>query len=350
MSLPAYALCSLADLKDEVRAQGIGVDALLERIIGRCSLGVEARALRGRRVIYRGPIESSTSVVNVQAFTSGALTLAGQPAGARTLLATLTGDTDRTVTAGVVTVTGTVGGVPGQTETFDFGTGAAEIHGVKFFTAVSAAALAGAVGGGAGDKVSVGTSKGYVEYHSPGLRSGGGGVYGSGGGIYGSGGGGGYDASNYAYGPPILYTTDWPIQNVYEVNEDYTRAFASPTVLVADTDYLLNARDGELRRLSGSYEGYWLKGLRSVRLIHSAGYAGLAAVPQDIADFTLRLAALTYREIVRQQQGITSQSDVTGNVTVISRFASSSLTEAMCEELAEHRMVRYGPLPERDAA
>ena len=318
MALPAYALATVSDLRSEVSAGSGGADTLLERIIRRVSRRTENRVLRGRRVIYRAPIEVAALVVASILPANGGLAIANQPGGARTLAITIT-DADRSITAGTLTVTGTVDGVAGQTETFDLGAGVSELHGVKFFTAVSAAAIAGLVGAVDPDRIQVGTSKGYIEYFSPRgcVRQ--------------------------------LRSIDWPIQYVAEVNEDLARLYAAGTALVAGSDYLLNARDGELTRLCpGTYgEGFWTYGPRTVRMTSSAGYAGLASVPEDITGFVLEASAAVFREITDRRQGVTDESNqITGHVA----RAIARITDDMAEDLAEYRAARYAPLPEREAA
>jgi hypothetical protein len=229
-----------------------------------------------RRLVYRAPGEDpeNDNIVVAVTYANGPLTVEGQPGpGGRTLIVTLT-----TATAGTITVTGTVSGVPGTTEVFDAANGLVQ-HGVKFFTAISGIIVAGAGGGG---QVKVGSSAGYIEYHSP------------------------------RYGAEIK-ALEWPIRQVAEVNEDLSLVFGASTVLVETTDYEIRKERRALARVSGRLAFPWLIGHRVVRLTYSAGYFGTASVPRDIKEVACRLSAWGFREALKSEPGMASGSNATGS-------------------------------------
>ena len=271
-----------------------------------------------RRFVYRAPPEiqgSANIVAEVTLLGASNLTVLGDPtAPGRTLIVTKT-DADGSVTAGLLTVTGTVAGVAGVNEVFDLALGPV-LHGVKFFTAISAAALSGVVGAAAADMVKIGTSLGSVEYHSP------------------------------CRGSSKLLTLERPLRQVLEVNEDIDRAYGSTTVLVAGTGYQVRDSEmGHLVRLSSSFESYWAPGYRPIRLLYSAGYFTSANVPLAVKEVCLRLAAMMCREQQGKTWGLSGQSNPEGNWQ---RFDPVGLTEAMQQSLGPHMRARINLTGERD--
>jgi hypothetical protein len=316
--LAPYALVTLAELKAFLPVEDTGQDAQLERSIERASLVVENYL--DRRLIYRAPpeVEGSANIVAATAVANGALVVANQPnAAGRTLILTLN-DADRSVTAGTVTVTGTVAGVAGVTEVFDLADGPWQ-HGVKFFTAISGIVVAGLGGTFVGDTLKVGSSVGYVEYHT--LRKG-------------------------VFGVTDLITIERPLRQVLEVNEDLTLTFGTGTRLTVTTDYTLAVSGGVIRRVYANLPRGWYTSYRSVRVTYSAGYAGRANVPADIKYEAMRLAGLLFFEAQQKRIGVSSVSDGTGSTT---RFGAASLTAAAQEALAPYmRAEIFGRTGERD--
>lgn len=310
--LPGFALCSLADLKEEIPVGGTTKDAQLEKVIVRVSRAILQTGLRGRAIVFQPPIEDASRIVASVLLANGALTLAAQPAGARTIVVSIT-DADRSLTAGTLTITGTVAGVAGVTETFDLAQGVDELHGGKFFTAISGAVVSGLVGNGAGDLIRVGTSKGYVEYYSPSICR------------------------------AELFSRDWPIVNIAELNEDSDRAYAAATQLVEGTAFIVDRESGTLRRI----DGYWQHGPRSIRNTHSAGAIGLANVPADVRDVALQASSRLWQNRTRHRGGKDAETNALGSVTI---NAERLLTSAEREQLAEWAARPYGPRPEREAA
>jgi hypothetical protein len=317
VALAAHAQVSLAELKEYLGETGSGEDANLERAIMRASGLVEAEGVGGRRLIYRGPVEDDDNIVASAAIADGALTVAASPNSAgRTLVVTKT-DADRSVTAATLTMTGTVGGTAGETEAFDLSLADVQ-HGVKFFTAVSAAAITVTAGAQAIDTVKVGTSEGYTELFSP-----------SGTGI-------------------LICPVEWPIQNVINVNEDADRVFAAATDLVEDTDFEIRNRSSirrALARIDDSLDFAWIAGRRVIRVRYSAGYKTSAAVPEQIKGVCLELAAWYHQHTTRKEFGLSTRSDGIGSVT---RSGPPMLTTGMRAALGSYWRAEAGITAERD--
>lgn len=302
MALAAYSFATLAEAKAFLIATGTAKDSQLELALMQASRALEAYL--GRRIVYRAPpeVDGAANIVASVTLANGSLTVAAQPgSGGRTLIVTVT-DTDRSLTAGQLVVTGTVGGVAGTTETFDLAAGVPQ-HGVKFFTAISGAVVSGLAGHGAGDVVKVGSSEGYVEYHSPCEQL-------------------------------IVSLLEWPIQQIRDVNEDPGRAYATSTQLVAATDYIAQKGNGFLIRQSFPSPMSWSDGWRAVRAVYSGGYYGQANVPADLKGACLRLTGLLYDETQKGRLGVSSMADAVGNWT---RFGPASLTQELREAVASHK-------------
>lgn len=318
MALKPYALVSLAELKEFLPAQGTLKDAALEAAINRASLIIEAYL--DRRIVYRAPaeVDGAANIVASRTLTDetvpgGSIT---QPNSAgRTLIVTLT-DADRSVTAGTVTVTGTVAGVAGTTEAFDLSLGA-PLYGVKFFTAISSVVVSGCAGQGAGDAYRVGSSLGYVEYHT--------------------------------VNPPSceLVALERPFRQVLEVNEDWSRLYATGTKLVENTDYELSGPRGIIRRTyPGKTLRSWYTWFRAVKVVYTAGFFTLANVPPDIKYEAMRLAALLFKETADGRLGVSSMSDAAQNIT---RFSPAMLTRESRDALTPHiRPEQFGRTGQRD--
>ena len=146
---------------------------------------------------------------------------------------------------------------------------------------------------------------------------------------------------------PSLSTRQWPIITVTSVHECSTwpRTWASSTLLTADTHYTVSKPYGVIHRLGTSGATSWASGLRSVRVIYTAGYTQ-AAVPQRIKAVVLRLVGAMWAESERKLHGISSQSDQLGNFT---RFSVARLTDDMKGELTGERRARFFETGEVDA-
>ena len=315
MALPDNALVTLAELKEFIPVEGTGKDSVLERAIGRASAAIEGEGAGGRRLVYRGPVEDDDNIMASATLANGASTpaIAAQPNSAgRTLVVTRV-DADRGLTAGTLTVTGTVGGVAGTTEAFDL-TQSEVLHGVKFFTAISALALAGVAGAGNGDTLKIGTSAGYTELYSP------------------------------SGGQSEVRPEQWPVRSVVQVHESYDRVFDATTLLVVTTDYELR-NQGTIRRaiarLDGGLDSTWTAGHRVVQARLSAGYKGPAEVPQKIRGVCCELAAWLF---TRKEYGLTSTSDGLGSRSF---SGPPMLTAGMKAELGEFYRAELLPTCER---
>lgn len=291
--LPAYALASLSELKAEGLIGGSNTD-LAERSLARASRIVE-EYLR-RRIVFRAPTDDDDRIVASTPAANGALTVAANPpAPGRVLVVTV----GQGITGGTLSCQGTVAGA-NATKTFDLSLGVSQLYGVDFFTAVSAATISGLQGAGS---IKVGTSEGYVEYHTPAAAA---------------------DASK-------LWPLEYPIRSLLAVYEDSAREYAASTLLTAD-QYIAGA--DVVRRVSGPSPACWMDAWRAMKLIYAGGCFTAANVPADIKDVALRLAVRIYREADQKRQDAASVSDDRGSVT---RFGPASLTEQMRAQLAPHR-------------
>ena len=195
--------------------------------------------------------------------------------------------------------------------------GNGRLHGVKFFTAISAAALSVLAGQAAGDLIKVGTSVGYTEFHSP-------------------------------DGGSEIIPIEWPIRSVVEVNEDLNLVYGTPTAL--DTGSYAVRQSSSVRRriarISDLMDFAFYAGYRVVRLRYSAGYKGAAAVPPMIKGACLELAAWHYQYADKKDFGLTSRTDATGS---ISRSGPPMILAGMANRLASHIRAEFDRSGERDS-
>lgn len=308
MAISAYAGVSLTKAKSYMPASGTAKDTFLEDEILRWTREIERHL--GRRLVFRAPTETSeNAIVNGVSWTTGVIAVANQPTSpGRTLVVTWTA-----ATAGTLTVTGTVGGVAGITEVFDSANGLTQ-YGVKFFSAISAAAAAGATGGGT---VTVRPSKGYVEYHTP---------------------------QPFARMPHVLRAREFPILYVGDLNEDPDRTFGSTTTLVEGTGFETVDRE-LLVRTSGKLPIKWALGYRSVKVCYSAGYFTTVNVPAEIQSVLCELVAWSYRHSQWGQQGLTSGSDSTGTFVL---SGPPMITSEMAARLRDFKVQDVCPTGSRD--
>lgn len=316
MALASYAQVTLAELKRYITAKGSTKDQELEDAIALASEDTED-ALGGRRVVYRGPIEDDDNVMASATLANGdsTPTIAGQPNSAgRTLVVTRV-DADRGLTQGTLTVTGTVAGVAGVTEAFDL-TDGDELHGVKFFTAVSGLALTGVAGSGEGNTLRIGTSPGYTEYHSP------------------------CDSS-------VITPMEWPIQNVAEVNEDVNRTFPTATALTTAQYEIREPYSARRRvaRVSSSLDFAFYSGYRVVKLRYSGGYRTQASVPSKIKAVCQELAAWYFQHADRKQFGLSASTDASGSRTF---SGPPIITSGLRGRLAAYVRPEFAVTAERD--
>jgi hypothetical protein len=130
-----------------------------------------------------------------------------------------------------------------------------------------------------------------------------------------------------------LYLNQYPIISVTSVHETYARTYDATTLLVVDTDYVIETDEGALVRVAGATYGPtpWAGGYRAVKAIYVAGYKSPSggavgtALPADLVAIARRLCARMWKEQERRQWDVSSQSDAAGNFT---RFGAATLTDA----------------------
>lgn len=274
MALAPHALVTVAEL---VAALGRGAESAFEAIINSASRAIESHCRR--RLVYRAPVEGLASVVASVLPANGALTVVPL-AGPRTLIVDIT-DPDRSL-GGTLTITGTVAGAS-VSRTFDLARGGRQ-HCPDFFTGTPTIALSGVSGATSSDRISVGTSEGYCEFHSPPETA------------------------------PVVRLMNWPVVQVLSVHESSDRTWDSDSILTVDDDFAVSREAGTLTRLSGGAPSLWAPGWRTVRTIHSDGYRS-TAVPEDLRYACTRLCALMWREQDSKTYGVQGSSNETGNWT-----------------------------------
>lgn len=305
--LPRYALCTLADVKRRFPVQGAETDAALEDAIAAASREIEG--VVGRRLVFRAPtvdddaLIASTSVPTTAGTTTPAS--AGAPSASGSILVLTVTDANRRLLAGgitaTLTITGTVAGVAGTTETFDLCAGVSPVYGTKFFTAISARSLVVTGSPVSGPTFKLGTSAGYLDYFSP--------------------------SANRS----SLWLPDWPVQQIASLYEDSNRGYAADTLLVEDTDFCVEGDSvgrsrGVLVRTSSATGGEdgWETGYRAEKLTWSGGYRTVAGVPDDVRAACVRTAMSYYSAERRNNFGVSTQSDPMGNFT---RFGAPGLSD-----------------------
>lgn len=320
MALHPGSLATIPALRDYLQLKGKDRDGALEIALGQASEDIEGEGLGGRRGVYRGPVESYTSVAAAQSIktrfeapNNGAISIAGAPDSTGRTLVVRKVDADRSITAGTLTVSQAS---PALTETFNLADGD-ELHGVKFFTATVTATLSGCVGYALEDTIEIGTSEGYTEFYSP--------------------------CGTEAAIVPI----EWPLLYVAAIHEDYNQLYGSDTLLVAGTDYALRNRDSCLRqivRLSSGLATPWMAGDRAVRGRLSAGWIGTAGVPPSVRGVCLELAAWYYMHADGKEFGLQSRTYEAGTVV---RSGAPMLTEGMLRRLSREWRPDARPTAER---
>lgn len=302
-------LVTLAEFKAYLPVTGSARDDAARNAITRASRLLEAAG--DQRYVYRAPaeVDGAANLVAAQAWADGAITAAAHPsADGRTLIVSWS-----TATAGTLTATGTVNGVAGVTEVFDVANGTTQ-HGVKFFEGDVVYTAADADGDGT---VSVGSSLGYVEYHTP------------------------------RGGACAIKALERPLRQLLSVHEDPACLYGADTLLEASTDYAVVTSMSRIRRVSSSIDTSWAIGRRAVKLVYSAGYFGTANVPQDLKGICLRLATLMFYETEKDRFGLVTQAGAMGSYT---RFSPATVTQDLYNELWTGGYVRtqLEPTGERD--
>jgi hypothetical protein len=151
-----------------------------------------------------------------------------------------------------------------------------------------------------------------------------------------------------------LRLSQWPTIAVTSVYEDSSRAFAAASLLTVTTDYIVSAPEGRLIRVLSAQPTSWRTGWRVIKVVHSAGYlktdatpVGALAVPDDLKDAALKLAAKLWMESTRQQWGVSGMSDNAGNWT---RLEATALSKDILAQIAPFNRYGFGDHTwERDA-
>src|SRR5574341_1623648 len=123
-----------------------------------------------------------------------------------------------------------------------------------------------------------------------------------------------------------LYLNEWPIVSVTSVNEDSARVYGSGSLLVADTDYVIQKQSGKLVRVSGATPKPWLWSWRAIKVVYIAGYQNMSGtivgadpVPFEILRVFDELVTWIYRQRGgfggSREAGLVSMTDAMGNRT-----------------------------------
>ncbi len=138
-----------------------------------------------------------------------------------------------------------------------------------------------------------------------------------------------------------LYTKQWPIISVTSVHEDTNRGYGADYLLTVNTDYIVIQPEGVLIRTnsSTSEQQLWSTGFRAIKVVYTAGYATRDDVPNGLKRICLNFAAEIYKEITRQNFGM---SDISDSVGSYKRFGPAILTSGMEKELDFYRRYTFG--------
>jgi hypothetical protein len=140
-----------------------------------------------------------------------------------------------------------------------------------------------------------------------------------------------------------LRPRNWPIIEIVSIHEDtaWPRTYGAGSLLTLDVDYqIVRGQRDYIRRIgTGGGLRHWATGTRAIKVVGRFGYADTASVPARIKARAKELAALKFRELDRQAQGVSSQGDAVGNFT---RFGAARITTEMrAASQAEYRLERY---------
>ena len=137
----------------------------------------------------------------------------------------------------------------------------------------------------------------------------------------------------------VLRLHEWPAISVTSVHEDSNRVYGSTTLLVEDTDYIVESSSdaAELIRISGAAETTWGAGFRAIKVIYAGGYTQ-ALAPRKLKRITLELLAMQYRDIAGQTQGLSNVSDGLGS---FQRFGPPFVTSEMRRRLSSFKRTEF---------
>lgn len=303
-ALSLRCLAGLKEIKTELRITDTARDEEIAALADRVAEVFEDYA--DRKFVYRGDLETANAIVAAQSWANGSLTLAGQPAGIRSIHVEWS---KAEAMAGSALVTGTLLGAA-VTETFVCPSEGGMLRGTKLFDAITSVVVSGAPA--SAGTVNFGTVLPYEEYHS-------------------------FDEVRRAE----IYLLERPVLVIGEFCEDVGRAYAASTRLTGN-DYALSNEMGKVIKTKGMLgidfpEDYFFRfpqklptfawGPRVLRIKYTAGFkydALRSNVPGSLRDGYLQQIAVRWREADRKMQGTSSTSDAAGGT---SRFSKGDLLE-----------------------
>lgn len=98
----------------------------------------------------------------------------------------------------------------------------------------------------------------------------------------------------------LFYTREYPINAVTSLYDDPSRAYGASTLLTLGTHYLIYAEEGRIQLVStpgvsvvtSRETAKFNKGQQNIKIVYTAGYNGLAAVPDEIVQACTEWALL----------------------------------------------------------
>lgn len=142
---------------------------------------------------------------------------------------------------------------------------------------------------------------------------------------------------------PYFHTREFPIISVVSLHESMNRSYDSGALLTEDTDFIAqkgNDTRGKIWKISSgtAFPNNFDPGVELVKLIYTAGFNGIASVPEDLRIACKRCVGRLYREIDRKLQGVSNMSDQLGNIT---RFSDKLMPPEVKEILDLHMRKTY---------
>lgn len=107
-------------------------------------------------------------------------------------------------------------------------------------------------------------------------------------------------------GSDELMLNNYPVLEIASVHDDPIREFGASSLLVEDTDFLVDAAAGILTGLPG--HPVFFRGKRTIKVAYSAGYAD-DAIPHDLKDAVLMIVQHHYKRMYQDQRiGLASET------------------------------------------
>jgi hypothetical protein len=135
-------------------------------------------------------------------------------------------------------------------------------------------------------------------------------------------------------GASVLQLSHWPVTNILEVNIT-DPAGATPQILVADTDYVLDASVGQLIRLDAfmAYPTQWVPIRTAVK--YSGGFD---PIPDDVVDAALRWVTMRWSDRGRDPNLKSLEQPMVGTKTYW--VGAQPMTEGVPTEIAS-LLIKY---------